>query len=86
MKSSALSGAGSWVTPGTDIYGFDLRCTGYRGSNANFTGNDMCYFYTSTVGNIYPTSYKRGSIPNNGILSFSEFELPFYSIRLVKDA
>lgn len=86
LKSSALSGAGSWATPGTDIYGFDLRCTGYRSSNAVFTGDDICYFYTDTAGEIYPTSYKRGSISDNTNCSFSEFELPFYSIRLVKDA
>ena len=82
LKSSAVSEQGAWVTPGTDIYGFDLRCTGYRTSVGAFANPQTCYFYTSTNAN---NLYSRGMIENNSSCSFREFNTQFYSIRLVKD-
>ena len=81
LKSSKLSSAGHWVTPGTDVYGFDLRCTGYRTTAGGFI-TDRYSFYTSTKVN---DNYRRGTIQNSSSCTFDAFEYPFYCVRLVKD-
>lgn len=82
LKSAAISGTGSWTTPGTDIYGLDLRCTGLRGSDTSFTDSNSYYFVTSTSAT--GSTYRRGWVRSNSNCNFSQAQLSFYSIRLIK--